>query len=323
VAVEEELSGTPPFEGKFAEVMDLIDKKKAKDALALAKKWQEAEPGDALALIAMGEAYEALGDKSTAARAYGSIIDLFPSRADLRRFAGARLERLGTGQDGAFDLVIDTYRHAVEERPDHPASHRMLAYALLRAGKPEEAFKAIVAGVSRGYPEGRFASADRILFEDVGLIAAAWIRADQPKKQAILGRVQKVGATVPTRPSLRFVLTWETDANDVDFHILDRAGGHAFYESRVLPSGGELYDDVTTGYGPECFTIEGRPLAYPYTLLANYYARGPMGYGMGKVEIIEHDGKGGLKFDERPFVVMTDSAFVKLGKVTGPLPAGR
>jgi hypothetical protein len=40
-----------------------------------------------------------------------------------------------------------------------------------------------------------------------------------------------------------------------------------------------------------------------------------MGYGMGKLEIVEHDGKGGLAFQTRPFVVMTDGAFVDLGTV--------
>ena len=82
-----------------------------------------------------------------------------------------------------------------------------------------------------------------------------------------------------------------------------------------LASGGDLYADVTTGYGPECFTIRGAHanIAFPYTLQAHYYARGPMGYGMGKLEIIDHDGKGGLSFDERPFVIMQDRAFVALG----------
>jgi hypothetical protein len=44
---------------------------------------------------------------------------------------------------------------------------------------------------------------------------------------------------------------------------------------------------------------------------------------MGKLEILEHDGRGGLKFDERPYVVMTNRAFVDLGAVTGPLKAAR
>ncbi|HPH27450.1 MAG TPA: hypothetical protein PLA87_11430, partial [Pseudomonadota bacterium] len=124
-----------------------------------------------------------------------------------------------------------------------------------------------------------------------------------------------------TTPSLRFVLNWETDANDVDFHIYDGQRGHAYYGARALPSGGELYADVTTGYGPECFTILGpsKQRTYPYKLQAHYYSRGPMGYGMGKLEVIEHDGQGGLRFSERPFVIMVDRAFVNLGEVRGPL----
>ena len=45
-----------------------------------------------------------------------------------------------------------------------------------------------------------------------------------------------------------------------------------------------------------------------------------MGYGMGKLEILEHDGRGELRFDERPFLITTDGAYVELGKVKGPLP---
>jgi hypothetical protein len=44
-----------------------------------------------------------------------------------------------------------------------------------------------------------------------------------------------------------------------------------------------------------------------------------MGYGMGKLQIVEHDGKGGLRFEERPFIVMRNGAFVDMGKVSAPL----
>jgi hypothetical protein len=40
-----------------------------------------------------------------------------------------------------------------------------------------------------------------------------------------------------------------------------------------------------------------------------------MGAGMGKLEIIEHDGEGGLKFEQRPYVVMVNQAYVDLGVV--------
>lgn len=304
--------GPDPYTGKFKDVMDGLKKEPAK-ALALAHGWHEEQPGDLLALVALGEALEKTGDPGTAARAYGSIIDLFPARADLRRFAGVRLERLATG----LDLAADSYAKAAEQRADHPASHRLLAFALLRAGKFEKAFEAITVGVKQTYPGGRFLGVDRILREDAGLIAAAWGKAEPRRKAEIAQKLKAIGGVTENAPSLRFVLNWETDANDVDFHIYDAKGGHAYYSSKVLPSGGELYADVTTGYGPECFTIrlpKGKRAA-PYTLQAHYYSIGPMGAGMGKLEIIEHDGEGGLRFEQRPYVVMVNQAYVDLGVV--------
>jgi uncharacterized protein YfaP (DUF2135 family) len=109
------------------------------------------------------------------------------------------------------------------------------------------------------------------------------------------------------------VLYWETDANDVDFHIQDARGGHAWYSSKLLPSGGELFEDVTTGYGRECFAIPGVAQAGPYRLSIDYYAQGPMGYGMGLLQIVRHDGKGKLAFEDRPYVIMNDHAYVDLG----------
>jgi hypothetical protein len=311
----QELTGRPPYEGTFKQVMDSLLAKKPDEALAKARGWREESPGDVLALIALGEALEASGNEKEAARAYGSIIDLFPGRADLRRFAGARLERLKSPE--ALKLAVDAFAKAAEQRADHPASHRLLAYMLLKLGEPGRAFAAIEKGMAQHYPEGRFRGVDRILHEDAGLIAAAWMKAEPARRAEILERAKKLGVPLEEQPSLRFVLNWETDANDVDFHIVDGKKGHAFYSAPHLNSGGDLYADVTTGYGPECFTIRNTPgtRAYPYKLAAHYYSRGPMGYGMGKLEIIDHDGKGGLKFVERPYVVMVDQAFVDLGTV--------
>jgi TonB family protein len=318
-AAPAEVPGEDPYEGKLRDVMQLLGRKELTKARDLAFGWREEAPGDVLALVALGEAAEAAKDVRTAARAYGSIIDLFPARADLRRYAGQRLERLPG--PAALGLAVDTYAKAVEQRPDHPASHRLAAMALLKAGRPAEAFAALERGLAQRYPGDRFAGYQQILAEDLGLAAAAWTRAEPKRRCEIAARLEKAGGRSEASPSLRFVLVWETDANDVDFHIHDGRGGHAFYSQRSLASGGELYADVTTGYGPECFTIRIPPgkRAYPYRLQAHYYSRGPMGYGMGKLQIVEHDGRGGLRFEERPFVVMKDQAYVDLGTVRGPL----
>jgi TonB family protein len=304
-----------PYTGRFKIVMEHLAQGAKDAALDEANRWHGEQPGDIMALVALGEALEARGDIRTAARAYGSILELFSFRADSRRFAGERLERLK--DPAALKLAIDSYTKAAEQRPDHPASHRLVAFTLLKAGEHEKAFEALKKGAQRRYPEGRFRGVDRILKEDLGLIAAAWSHAQPARTAEIRGKLRDAGGVEENGASLRFVLNWETDANDVDFHIYDSRGGHAFYSQMQLPSGGELYADVTTGYGPECFTIRGEAgrRAYPYKLQAHYYSRGPMGYGMGKLEIIDHDGKGNLTFDERPFVVMVDQAYVDLGGV--------
>ena len=308
-------NGVDPFTGKFKEVKDQLARGDKAKAFAIASAWQASAPGDVLALVSLGETSEGRGDATTAARAYGSIIDLFPSRADLRRFAGERLEHV-KGAD-ALTLAIDTFDKARKDRPDHPASHRLAAFARLRRGEYAAAFDILAAGLAQKYPEGRFAGVEQILREDLGLVAAAWMKADPSRAAEIRERLHSFGGSDENAPSIRFVLNWETDANDVDFHIHDANGGHAFYGARHLPSGGDLYADVTTGYGPECFTVrlpKGQR-ATPYALQAHYFSRGPMGYGMGKLEIIDHDGRGGLTFEERPFVVMVDQAFVDLGTV--------
>ena len=303
--------GAPPaLKGKLAEIDRAIRKKDLAGALAKARAWHAKEPGDVLGLIGMGEALEANKDLAQAARMYGSIIDLFPGRADLRRFAGERLERIG---GSARSLAIDTYQKSVEERPDHMTGHRLLAYALLRDGRHADALAAILKGLAQKYPEDRFAGGMRVLAEDAGLIGAAYAAAHPDKRAEIAAALKKHRISLPTRPSTRFIMYWETDANDVDFHIQDAQGGHAFYGNKELPSGGELYADITTGYGPECFTIQGRPKAGPYKISIDYYSQGPMGYGMGLLQIVKHDGKGNLEFQDRPFVIMNDHAYANLG----------
>lgn len=307
--------GPPPLTGKLAKIVLMIEEGKVEQALIDALRWRAEEPGNVLALIALGEALEAYGNLDLAARVYGSIIDLFPSRADMRRFAGQRLDALGkTG----FELAADTYAQAAKQRPDHASGHHFLGMALLRAGQADEALKALEAGINQRYRIGR-SGVHRVLREGAGLAAAALIAKEPNRKAEVLERLSKVGARLAQEPSLRFVMLWETDANDVDFHIRDGQGGHAYYSNRNLPSGGALFADVTNGYGPECFAIPGKPKGYPYSVQIHYYSKGPMGYGMGTLQIVEHDGKGGIKFEDRPYVVMTDRAYLDLGEVKGTL----
>ena len=304
---------TPALTGEMSQIESLIKSGKFKRALKRARAWRRSEPTNLLTLIALGQALRANGATAQAARAFGSVIDFYPSRADMRRLAGNWLEWLGSA---GMKLAESTYRVAAEQRPDHPSVYHMRAMTLVRLERFEEALKVVSRGIRAKRARNRFSGVDRVLREDAILIATAWYHR-APKRQAeIKSILNEAGIQedihTKTVPTMRFILTWETDANDVDFHIYDAEGGHASYRQKHLKSGGDLYADITTGYGPECFTIS-RPQAGPYKLQAHYYRRGPMGYGAGKLQVLRHDGAGELSFEERPFVIMVDGAYLDLG----------
>ncbi len=279
------------------------------------------DAGDVLALVALGEVYEGGASSALAARAYGSIIDLFPARADLRRFAGERLERLKARPASA------RHRHLRQGRASSgPITRRATACSPSRCcarASTEEAFEAI----DRRAPGSATPTAASAA--SIASCARTWASSPRPGSRPSRGAGDEIrdaardGRRRARRPSPRSAScsTGRPTPTTSTSTSSTRRAATPSTRRRSSPSGGELYADVTTGYGPECFTIRRRQgaRAYPYKLQAHYYSRGPMGYGMGKLEIIEHDGKGGLRFEERPFVVMVDHAFVDLGAVKGPL----
>lgn len=275
-----------PWIGEYKTFRDLLAKKQLKRAHTQITNWRQSQPQDVMALIALGEYFEAMKDDTQASRAYASLIDYFPARADIRRWAAGRLMRFKAG----YALALDSLKKAVAQRPDHPSGHYLLAWAYWLNHKNTLAKGVLTAAIKRDFP--RFAGSRQILQESL---------------QLMNGELKN--------PQLRFVLTWETDANDVDFHVRDNENNHAYYSYPRLASGGRLYYDITTGYGPENFTINN-PTHYPYKLSAHYYSMGPMGYGMGVLSIVRYQGRSGkIKLEFRPFVVMTNQAYVDLGQV--------
>jgi TonB family protein len=291
-----------PHTGRYAEAQRLLAAGQTDAAYDLAWTWVQTQRGDALALLALGEALEQRGRPTLAARVYGSLIDLHPSRADVRRAAGQRLERLG---DDALALAVDTYEKAVEARPDHPAGPRLLAWALVQQGRRAEAFDVLERAVSRSYPAGRFAGVKNVLRQDQALVAAAWLAAvPEDERAATRAHVDAAGVQPATTASTRFVVTWETDTTDIDL-TLKTSGSRRRQGRRTA--------DVTTGYGPEMRVVKGDRAPTRLHASVQYYQRGAMGHAMGTLQVVAHDGAGGLRVQAEPFVLMQQAGLLELG----------
>jgi tetratricopeptide (TPR) repeat protein len=291
-----------PYTGPMAQIMTSLAHAERGQALAIASKWQLDNPGEVAALIGLGEALEARGSVVLAARAYGSIIDLYPDRTELVRAAGERLDRI----PGARSLAIDAYRRAIRERPDQLSTYRLLAYDLMLDGQVEA-----LDMISKAMQQPMLHASQRMILDEDAALIASYLLAHVPDaKPEILRHNYKPD----TEPSVRFILSWETDGNDVDLHTRDRFGNHAWYGNLGMASGGALLEDIRDGYGPEMFSVL-EPDAFPYKVGVHYYARGPEGVGLGTLQIVRNDGHGNVSVEDRPFVIQNDQAYVDLGTV--------
>lgn len=70
-------------------------------------------------------------------------------------------------------------------------------------------------------------------------------------------------------------LTWDKNDTDVDLYVTDPTGATSWYSSKTTPDGGVLDYDITSGFGPEHWTLAGNnTIRYgsPYRVRLHYYS---------------------------------------------------
>ena len=115
------------------------------------------------------------------------------------------------------------------------------------------------------------------------------VEVRSPEGEAV-ARVQFYEAYAEkNQPKIRIVLAWDSDGTDLDLHVITPDGQHCYYGDRVLPNGGALDVDVTTGYGPEIFAMPA-PIPGTYQIYLNYYGGGgDEDLTVARVTVITHE----------------------------------
>ena len=272
------------------------------DALCKAKKWDNLQaevfqwlpfdPENPAVYEYLGKSATGLNDGALALRAYSSIAEIAPNRAALLARSGFLL--LAAKK---YDLAEAMFTEALKNRQDDANIHRGLGLSCWLGGKFEQACAAYEGALMKDF-NARYGDVKRVLREEYGYVLRAWRKRDPKQADAVLARAQKAGIDLFRNDALRVTLCWETDANDVDLHIVDPNGEECFYSHMKNASGLELYSDQTQGLGPEVIRCE-KALPGTYHIGVNYFNAGPMGVSRGVVVIMKPiDG-----VDENPEIV--------------------
>lgn len=109
-------------------------------------------------------------------------------------------------------------------------------------------------------------------------------------------------------------IVWDTDESDVDLHVWDDEGNHAYYSQPDAIPDAELSDDDVDGFGPESFTDHAPDRRRTFTYGICYYDDD--GVGASEVTVTLKDPYGGGRETIHTLSDSGDSVLV------GPSPPG-
>lgn len=272
----------------------LWTRKDWKGLLDLGFKWQPYDVDNPQVYEAIGEAALKLNQASIAQRAFGSLVEIAPAKVELLQRAGLLLLRANAG-----NLSETPLRKALALRPDRVNTYRHLAFLLWQQGRLSEAAAVLEQATQQNF-EGWYGNVQRVVREELGYVYRAWIAQDKGMENTLKQKAQSLGIDLNRRDDFRATLVWETDANDVDLHVVDPNGEECYYSHKANVSGLELYEDITQGFGPEVARGENLP-AGKYYVGVNYFSSGPMGVSRGILVVMTPNEKGLLAPQILPF----------------------
>ncbi|HEU4884956.1 MAG TPA: hypothetical protein VFT45_22040, partial [Longimicrobium sp.] len=279
----------------------------------VAFRWQPMDPDNPQVYESLALASHHLGRRDEAYRATGSLVEVAPGKPEMLQRAALLLWRVG-----ARDAWEAPARRAVEMRPDLPNPYRTLALLLWQSGRMEEA--ADVLERALGMPiDGWYGNAAQVVRDELGYVYRAWMRAQPGRAEEIRRRARAHDVDLERTDRLRITMTWDTDGNDVDLHVVDPPGEHVYYSHKQAASGIELLQDITQGFGPEVVRTD-RVVPGAYHVGVKYFAAGPMGISRGILVVMEPVEGGDVRVRIEPFRLIPERGDVQ--PVMTLFPAG-
>lgn len=298
---------------RFALVRGLQRAAKLPEALEAAKEWRSIDAYNLVVVRLLGDLYAELGDRSKARRAYSAVVELLPKDASAHRALASVLKQSGD-LEGAYSRLLAASENGSKDR-------RLgfeIADVAQRLGKTDEArtrFESIIDDPETAEAV-RYPAKQRLaqIYQQLEREAKTAGKADEAASFA--KSIKELGLKGGTENDIKVYLTWDTDHSDVDLWVTNPAGEKVFYSHRNGKFGEALFDDVTTGYGPESFTAPNAAQG-EYVVQVNYFGRGRSNFSeaRGEVVVVLDEGKASEKKFVLPYRLFDEKQTVTVARI--------
>lgn len=273
--------------------------------------WREHDAYNLVVVRLLGDIETEQGDAARARRTYSSIVELLPRDVQARRALATVLKQSGDLQGARTQLLaaleIAADRHTVFELGD--VEYRLgLAEARAR-------FQAIAD--AKDVPESvRYPARQRLAQIAAREKREALARGDAKRAQELAGEIEKLAINGGVENDIKVFLSWDTDRTDIDLWVTTPSGEAVMYGHRLAKGGEQLFDDVTTGYGPESFTAR-RAVAGSYSVSVDYFGARPGAFkeARGEVIVILNEGRTNETRHTFPYRLFQEKDRVTVAKI--------
>ena len=298
---------------RFDLVRGLMRSGELAEALRQARAWRKLDAYNLVVVRLLGDIYTELGQLGQARRAYSAVVELLPQDAMAQRALAMVLK-----QSGQLEPARQRLLAATRLRPKDRRLAFELADVTQRLGRTAEAtrlFGAIIADADT--PRQIRYPAKQRLAQLLAAARLAAVRKGQTARAATLasriGQLKVKGGAVN---DIKIYLTWDTDRSDVDLWVVNPAGQKVFYSKKQGKFGGALFDDVTSGYGPESFTARSA-VRGTYLVQVNYFSTGRRAFSeaRGEVVVILNEGRATERRITLPYRLFRPKQTVNVARI--------
>lgn len=297
---------------RFKLVRGLMAAKKFPEALEAAKAWRAQDAYNLVVVRLIGDIYTEMGDVSAARRAYSAVVELLPEDASAHRALATVLKQSGELK-AAYDRL--TVSRRLEPKDLRIAFELAdVAHRLDRRKEAIRLFKGIVdtsKNKAVRYPAKQrlaqlWARERRQALQDGNVAGAATLK----------GLIESLKVKGGVVNDIKVYLSWDTNRSDVDLWVVNPAGQKVYYKKKRGRFGGALFDDVTSGYGPESFTAKTARKG-SYVVKVHYYAtsRSRFTAARGEVVVVLHEGTAQETRHVLPYRLNKEGDVVTVAKI--------